>query len=208
MSAFKGLAASLIWNHTGYIIYGVVMFVILFFGFLGNVLTVVVVRRAQYSGKLTKPLMLNLAIGSLLIIVLGYPPMMMVILSGTSIPERPFICRWYAFVNGTVGMANIASLTEMSLVLTCSLRRLHSRIKLSKSRVVWLIAGSWLYGVCSLLPPLLGWGRFVPGAAGINCSPDWTDQSPSGFSYNVALMVAGFFVPLTLICSAYFKAFR
>ena len=47
--------------------------------------------------------MLNLSIGSLIIIVLGYPVIISLLLSGGEIRKENATCIWSAFVNGTVG---------------------------------------------------------------------------------------------------------
>ena len=59
-----------------------------------------------------------------------------------------------------------------------------------------------------MFPPLVGWNRFVPGSAKISCGPDWTDNSASGLSYNLALVVWGFFLPLTIMIKAYHQIYR
>lgn len=106
------------------------------------------------------------------------------------------------------GIACIVLLTEMSLVINYSLRRMNPNIRLSKRHLGYLIAGAWVYGVVSMFPPLLGWNRFVPGAARISCGPDWTDKSASGMSYSLVLVVVGFFMPLSVMCMAYYKIYR
>lgn len=96
----------------------------------------------------------------------------------------------------------------MSLVINYSLHRMNPNVRLSKRNQGLLIAGAWVYGLVCMFPPLLGWNRFVPGAARISCGPDWTDNSPSGMSYNLVLVVLGFFLPLSVMCMAYYKIYR
>ena len=111
-------------------------------------------------------------------------------------------------VSLTTGISGIANLTEMSLVINYSLHRMNPNVRLSKRNQGLLIAGAWAYGMVCMFPPLLGWNRFVPGAARISCGPDWTDNSASGMSYNLVLVVLGFFLPLSVMCMAYYKIYR
>ena len=96
----------------------------------------------------------------------------------------------------------------MSVVINYSLQRLNPNFRFSKKTLGFLIAGTWIYGVVSMLPPLFGWNRFAPGAAQISCGPDWTDRTASGMSYSLILVVLGFFLPLSVMCSAYYKIYR
>ena len=96
----------------------------------------------------------------------------------------------------------------MSLVINYSLHKANPNVRLSNKKIAWLIAGSWLYGLLFMSPPLLGWNRFVPGAARISCGPDWTDKSASGMTYSLVLVVVGFFLPLAVMCGAYYKIYR
>lgn len=111
-------------------------------------------------------------------------------------------------VSFITGISGIATLTEMSLVISYSLHRMNPNVRLSKRNLGLVIAGSWVYGLVSMFPPLIGWNRFVPGAAYISCGPDWTDNSPAGMSYNLMLVVLGFFLPLSVMCFAYYRIYR
>ncbi|XP_023346171.1 blue-sensitive opsin, partial [Eurytemora carolleeae] len=66
---------------------------------------------------------------------------------------------------------------------------------------------SWVWGVALALPPLLGWGKYVPESNGMSCAPSWTD--PQYNSYNYYLFIGGFIIHLLIIlytsCSAILK---
>ena len=80
------------------------MFAILSVGFLGNALTVIILRRHEHASKSLTPLMINLSVGSLIIIVLGYPVVLSILLKGGHVRKEEATCTWSAFINGTVGM--------------------------------------------------------------------------------------------------------
>ena len=196
------------WQDAGYIAYATVMFIILTFGFFGNVLTITVLCQPSHRKQTLTPLMLNLAVANLFVTVFGYPTMMSVILTGGDINADTARCSWYGFVNGAMGIASIATFTAMTLVLSYSMHQMNPRFRVPRKIIVCLIAASWIYGVVSMLPPLLGWSRFVPGAARIGCGPDWTDVSAPGMAYSLLLLAAGFCVPLSAISLSYIKIFR
>ena len=81
------------WHDAWYLTYGIVMFLILSIGFLGNALTVLILRKPEHVRKALTPLMINLSIGSLIIIVLGYPVVMTLLLTGGQVGEDDPTCR-------------------------------------------------------------------------------------------------------------------
>ena len=87
------LGTTFSWHNAWYLTYGIVMFAILSIGFLGNALTVVILRRPQHARKALTPLMINLSIGSLIIIVLGYPVVLTTLLSQKQISKDDPTCR-------------------------------------------------------------------------------------------------------------------
>lgn len=81
------------WHDAWYLTYGIVMFAILSIGFLGNALTVIILRRPQHVRKALTPLMINLSIGSLIIIVLGYPVVITLLMTGGQVSKDDPSCR-------------------------------------------------------------------------------------------------------------------
>ena len=192
---------------SGLLAYEVVMSFILFFGFTGNVLTLLVLRHPDHRSKTITPFMVNLAVADLCIILFGYPPTMSAVLAGRGFHEGQAECLLSGFANGTVGITSIACLTVMSLVMHHTIKATFVK-RLSRKQTAVLIAGTWAYGILSMLPPVVGWNKFVAGAGQISCRPDWTDRSPAAISYNILLVLVGFVIPLTLISVCYIRIFR
>ena len=59
----------------------------------------------------------------------------------------------------------------------------------------------WLYSFSLSLPPLFGWGRYVPEISGLACAPDWHSANVS-ISYVMYILILGFFIPTTVIIIA------
>ena len=66
------------------VIYGTAMFFVLTIGFLGNVITIIILRYRVHRKKIITPLMLNLAVSDILITVLVYPVMFLTHMLGNS----------------------------------------------------------------------------------------------------------------------------
>ena len=94
------------------------------------------------------------------------------------------------------------------------------KYKLSKSVKKWtvnlMIAGGWLWSIFMALPPLMGWGIYLPESNGMrfvhlgngevrcvlillfcSCVPGW--KSVNGRGYNMFLLVFAFFIPLLIM---------
>ena len=197
---------ALLVNNGGYYAYGFVMFFILTVGFIGNIMTLVVLYQHEHRRRTMTPLMLNLALADIFIIVFGYPVAMQANLRGMLLESSH--CSWGGFVNGAVGISSIFTLTEMSVVSYYGLKRVNSSSRQSASQVACLMGVAWIYGVLCMLPPLLGWNRFVLSASKISCCPDWSGKSASDTAYNLLLVFFGFFAPLTAMIICYYKIYR
>ena len=194
------------WHKDGYLTYGTIMFLILTFGFAGNIMTLLVLYQREHRKRSVTPLMVNLALADMFIIVFGYPIAIQTNLRGELLSNTT--CVWSAFVNGTVGIASIITLTEMVLVSYYGLKQVSTNTRLSGGEIACLIAGAWIYGGLCMLPPLLGWNRFVLNASKVSCCPDWAGKSVSDTAYNILLVVLGFFLPLTVMAAYYHRIYR
>ena len=188
--------------------YIAVMFFILTAGFLGNVVTILVLYQPSLRSETLTPLMVNLAFADLFLTIFGYPTSITMLLAGRDIGNDETGCSWYGFANGTVGIASIVTFTEMTIVLSYIMHQMKPRYRCSRKVTCGLTMAPWSYGAMCMLPPLLGVTHFSPGAAGMNCGPDWIDISTIGMVYSLLLVTAGFFVPLIIISLCYFKIFR
>ena len=202
----QNLKGTFIWHKDGYLAYVLVMFLILSVGFIGNVLTLLVLKQREHRRQSLTPLMINLALADIFIIVFGYPIAIQANLRGELLKSSH--CSWGGFVNGTVGIASIFTLTEMSVISFFGVKQLNRNFRLSARQIVCLIGAAWLYGGLCMLPPLLGWNRFVLSASKLSCCPDWAGRSASDTAYNLLLVIWGFFVPLIVMMIYYYEIFR
>ena len=199
--------APFIWHKDGYFAYGFVMFFILTVGFLGNVFTLLVLHQREHRRRSVTPLMINLALADIFIIVFGYPIAIQANLRGELLESSH--CSWGGFVNGTVGIASIFILTEMGVVSYYGMKQVNRNCsRLSTRQVICLNGAAWLYGGLCMLPPLLGWNRFVLSASRVSCCPDWAGKSAADTAYNLLLVMLGFFVPLIAMIICYYKIYR
>lgn len=194
--------------HAIYLTYAIVMFLVLTVGFLGNVLTLVILRYPEHRRKVIAPLMINLAVADILLIVLVYPVIGVTNLLGWRLKEGSIRCLWSSFANGAAGIASIATLATMSGSMYYVIRQTRLHPKIHTGCMTLFVIGTWLYGILLNLPPVIGWTKAVPGKAGFSCAPDWATSDPKGIVYIVFLMVFGFFLPLTTIGAFHYLIYR
>jgi len=184
------------------------MAIILAVGLVGNILTIIVFSQKQHRTKSIAPFIINLAIADLFIVLLGYPVVVIPNLAGERLVAGTPRCNWAAFINGSIGIASIAMLTEISVIM-CYYITSEVFLDRIQDRCLYIsICAPWLYGIISMLPPMFGWSRFIPGAAGISCCPDWLSTDTETLAYNIVLMMLGFFIPITVIAISYAKIYR
>ena len=191
-----------------YLVYATVMFLVLTVGFLGNVLSFIILRYREHRRKVITPLMINLAVVDLLIIVLVYPVMAATNLLDNPLQEGSLACLWSSFANGAAGMTSIGTLVAMSGVMYHAIRQSLPRPKIHPRHMKLLVVGTWLYGILLNLPPVIGWSKVVPGEAGFSCAPDWTSSDPWAIAYVIFLITFGFLLPLAMIGIFHFLIYR
>lgn len=196
-----------VWHEKGYLAYGISMFLILSIGFVGNVLTLLVLKQREHRTRGVTPLMINVALADISIIVFGYPIAIQSTFRGKLLERST--CVWVAFINGTVGITSIFTLTEMVVMSYFGVKQVNTNThRLSTRQVIFLIGSAWLYGSFCMSPPLLGWSRFVVTSSKISCCPDWAGKSAADISYNLLLVAFGFIFPLAVMIVCYHKIFR
>ena len=63
------------------------------------------------------------------------------------------------------------------------------------SKFIFLI---WMYALALSIPPVFGWGRYVPELSGVGCAPDWHTKERSK-TYIVWILIFGMFIPTNII---------
>jgi len=107
-------------------------------------------------------------------------------------------CTLTGFILTVLGMYSINILSCMSLYRWIVLHADEFYMFNDKRRVTILMRlFSLTISLVLALPPLFGWGHFMPEENGMSCAPSW--KSPEDSGYNIFLFTIGFFAPVFLI---------
>ena len=168
----------------------------------GVILNGLVLRHFWLRRNIQKPynlILVNLAFVELILSIVGVPFDIIPLLhNGWGLGN--LACMGFGAVVTTAGFVSILTICVLSVLGYGSVFRLSSKIgKVQSLRTVTRIIGIiWIYALALSLPPLFGWGKYVPELSGLGCAPDWhSEQSSRG--YIVWILVFGFIIPTTII---------
>lgn len=114
-------------------------------------------------------------------------------------------CELYAGLCGLFGLISIVTLTAIAIerCLVISVKPWYGGILFTQAKAKISIIIIWIYCFITMLPPLFGWGAFVPEGFLTSCSFDYITRTYSNRSYFFYIFILGFFLPITIITICY-----
>ncbi|KAM6948742.1 pinopsin-like [Aplochiton taeniatus] len=191
-------------SPTGHLIVAVCLGFIGTFGFLNNLIVLVLFCRYKTLRSPINMLLINISVSDLLVCVVGTP-----FSFAASTQGRWLIgtsgCVWYGFANSLLGIVSLISLAVLSYERYSTMIGPTEVDATNYRKVCQGICLSWLYSLAWTLPPLLGWSRYGPEGPGTTCSVDWTGKTANNVSYIVCLFISCLLVPFMVILYCYGK---
>ncbi|XP_044043543.1 opsin-3-like [Siniperca chuatsi] len=174
---------------------------IMLFGFLNNLLVLVLFCRFKTLRTPVNVLLLNISVSDMLVCVCGTT------LSFASSLRRRWLygrlgCMWYGFANSCFGVVSLISLAALSYDRYSTLMVYNKRVS-DYRKPLLAVGGSWLYSLVWTAPPLLGWSSYGLEGAGTSCSVTWTERSSGSHSYIVCLFVFCLGLPVLVMVYCY-----
>ncbi|XP_042353997.1 melanopsin-like [Plectropomus leopardus] len=185
-------------DHAHYII-GSVILLVGVTGMLGNALVIFVFGRSRTLRLPSSLLVVNLAAADFLMSVMQSPVFFV-----SSLHRRwvfgELVCELYAFCGALFGITSMMTLTAITVDRCLAITRPLALLGgLSRSRVLAMLAGVWLYSLGWSLPPFFGtnFGSW-----------DYMSFTAAVRAYTILLFAFVFFVPLSLIAGCYLAIFQ
>ncbi|XP_016295759.1 teleost multiple tissue opsin a [Sinocyclocheilus anshuiensis] len=191
-------------SPTGHLLVAVTLGFIGTFGFLNNLLVLVLFCRYKILRSPINFLLVNICLSDLLVCVLGTP-----FSFAASTQGRWLIgdtgCVWYGFANSLLGIVSLISLAVLSYERYCTMMGSTEADATNYKKVAGGVVMSWVYSLIWTLPPLFGWSRYGPEGHGTTCSVDWTTKTANNISYIICLFIFCLIVPFLVIVFCYGK---
>ncbi|XP_022619733.1 pinopsin-like [Seriola dumerili] len=188
-------------SRSGHRVVSVFLGSIMVFGFLNNLLVLVLFCKFKTLRTPVNMLLLNISVSDMLVCVCGTT------LSFASSLRTRWLygrhgCMWYGFINSCFGIVSLISLSVLSYDRYSTLMVYNKRAP-DYRRPLLAVGGSWLYSVVWTVPPLLGWSSYGLEGAGTSCSVTWTERTSRSHSYIVCLFVFCLGLPVLVMVYCY-----
>ncbi|KAF7645610.1 hypothetical protein LDENG_00201260 [Lucifuga dentata] len=188
-------------SRTGHRVVSVFLGSIMVFGFLNNLLVLILFCRFKTLRTPVNVLLLNISVSDMLVCVCGTT------LSFASSLRARWLygrhgCVWYGFINSCFGIVSLISLAALSYDRYSTLM-VYNKKAPDYRHPLLAVGGSWLYSLLWTVPPLLGWSSYGLEGAGTSCSVMWTERTSRSHSYIICLFIFCLGVPVLLMVYCY-----
>ncbi|KAL2085256.1 hypothetical protein ACEWY4_018576 [Coilia grayii] len=200
----EGTSSGRTLSTNGHVVVAVCLGFIGTFGFLNNLLVLILFCRYKMLRSPINCLLVSISFSDLLVCVLGTPFSFAASTQGRWL-IGPKGCVWYGFVNSCLGIVSLISLAVVSYERYCTMMGATQADATNYRKVAAGIAFSWGYSLAWSVPPLFGWSRYGPEGPGTTCSVDWTTKTASNVSYIVSLFLFCLILPFAVIVYSYGK---
>uniref|UniRef100_A0A8D2L3J4 G-protein coupled receptors family 1 profile domain-containing protein n=1 Tax=Varanus komodoensis TaxID=61221 RepID=A0A8D2L3J4_VARKO len=159
-------------SPTGHLVTAICLGIIGTFGFLNNLLVLVLFCRNKVLRSPINLLLMNISVSDLMVCIVGTP-----FSFAASTQGRWLIgaagCVWYGFVNTFFGTVSLISLAVLSYERYFTMMGT-TEADATNYKKIWMgILLSWMYSLIWSLPPLFGWSSYGPEGPGTTCSVNW-----------------------------------
>nr|XP_006114623.1 opsin-3-like isoform X4 [Pelodiscus sinensis] len=188
-------------SRTGHTIVAVFLGFILVFGFLNNLIVLILFCKFKALRNPVNMLLLNISASDMLVCISGTTLSFVSNIHGRWIGGE-YGCMWYGFVNSCFGIVSLISLAVLSYERYSTLTLCNKRGS-DYQKALLAVGGSWLYSLIWTVPPLIGWSSYGLEGAGTSCSVRWTSESAETVSYIVCLFIFCLVIPVTVMIYCY-----
>ncbi|CAF1578125.1 unnamed protein product [Rotaria sordida] len=112
-------------------------------------------------------------------------------------------CNFYSVCGGIFGLTSVTTMAAIALTRLIAVNDPLSSLTLSSHSTLSYLVCAWIYGSFWIMPPLIGWNRFVLEGFGTSCTFDYVSKDLWDRSFILILVIGGFFIPFLVIIFAY-----
>ncbi|ESO83966.1 hypothetical protein LOTGIDRAFT_108602, partial [Lottia gigantea] len=173
-------------------------------GVIGNFVVIYTFSRTKSLRTASNMFVVNLALSDLTFsAVNGFPLFSLSSFSHKWIFGR-VACELYGLIGGIFGLMSINTMAMISidryLVITSPFTAMRN---MTHKRAFLMIVGVWIWSILWAIPPIFGWGAYIPEGFQTSCTFDYLTRGDNRRSYIMCLYICGFVVPLGVIIFCY-----
>jgi len=171
--------------------------------FLGNGTVLYLFFKVKKLRTPANVLVANLALLDFLMLLSQFPVFSYNCFSGGVWMFSPFACEIYALFGTITGEGSLWCHVFITWDRYNVIVHGVSGKPLTFTKVFIMILFIWGYAIGIAIPPLVGWGRFIPEGILDSCSFDYLSKDWNNLSFGIFLTVTSYFLPLLVIIFAY-----
>ncbi|XP_047456727.1 teleost multiple tissue opsin 2b [Mugil cephalus] len=188
-------------SPTGFVVLSVVLGFIMTFGFLNNLVVLLLFCKFKKLRTPVNMLLLNISVSDMLVCLFGTTLSFASSVRGKWLLGRNG-CNWYGFINSCFGIVSLISLVILSYDRYSTLTVYNKRGP-DYRKPLLAVGGSWLYSLFWTVPPLLGWSSYGIEGAGTSCSVSWTVNTAQSHAYIICLFTFCLGLPVLVMIYCY-----
>ncbi|KAH9494926.1 Rhodopsin, GQ-coupled [Bulinus truncatus] len=182
---------------------GIFMTVVAMAAFCSNVLVVFTCMRYKDLRTRSNILIINLAIGDLLMCTIDFP-----LLVAASFHNYwsfdGMVCQIYAFLTAVAGLVTINTLAVIAADRYWAVvRRPNPGQHLPKCVTASAVVLVWTYSLSWAICPILGWGAYILDGIGTTCTFDYLTRTWQNRSFVLGMITGNFLLPFSVMIFSY-----
>ncbi|KAH3870004.1 hypothetical protein DPMN_033182 [Dreissena polymorpha] len=185
------------------------MTVVAFCGIFGNIIVIWMFSREQSLRTSSNMFIVNLAISDCTFCVVNGFPLMSLSAFNKRWIFGQAACEFYGLIGGIFGIMSINTNAMIAIDRYMAIARpIHVAKFMTRKRAFFMIIIVWILSLVTCLPPIFGWGRYIPEGFQTSCTFDYLTRTENNRTYIIFMYILGFAAPLTTIIVCYFMIVR
>jgi len=191
-------------NPMWHYLLGVIYCFLGFFSFFGNGLVMYLYLTHKNLQTPANLLVINLAFSDFCMLMSQFPFFAWNCFHGGVWQFSAFFCELYAFFGAITGLTSLWLLAFISFDRYNVIVNGMQGQPLTSGGAMARALFCWLYGAALAVPPLVGWGKYIPEGILDSCSFDYLTKDDFMIrTHGIALIVFDYFIPVAIIFGAY-----
>ncbi|CAG5117095.1 unnamed protein product, partial [Candidula unifasciata] len=178
------------------------------FGSLGNFLVMYIFGTTKSLRTPSNIFVLNLSMSDTIFSVINGFPLMTISCFSRRWIFGKVACELYGLVSGMFGLMSINTLAAIALDrYNVIARPIKASRGMSYRRAFTMLMFVWCWSATWTIPPLFGWGAYIPEGFQTSCTFDYLTRTDHFRSYILCMYIFGFALPLMVILFCYVQIY-